>query len=263
MTMTLREQLTHNPAFIFKNKIFYESGLATNREFEKNYVELRQKEKRLYADNIVRGLPEISADHPLKKEWKFRQASLKNLCGYLQTKQGPRRILELGCGNGWFSRHLALLPNTEVLGIDLNETELLQAATVFHNISQLSFAYADILKGSSLPEFNYIVLASSLQYFPDVKKLADRLLHQLAPSGEIHILDTPIYKSIEVISARARSAEYFQEQQSGMKPFYHHHDWSIFNDLTVEVLYDPHTIVNRLSGLVFVRSPFPWICIKK
>lgn len=261
--MTLREQLTYNPAFVFNNKIFYQSGMETNLEFEKNYVELRQREKRVYADSVVKDLPNISPDHHLKKEWKIRQASLKKLSGYLEAKKGPKRLLELGCGNGWLSHHLALLTGTEVLGMDLNETELLQAASVFNHISHLSFAYADIFTTGPLPEFDYIILASSLQYFPDVKKLAGKLLRQLSPAGEIHIIDTPIYDSAEVISARARSAEYFNLQQSGMKPFYHHHDWDTFDQLAVQLLHDPRSLTNRLAGLVSVQSPFPWICIKK
>jgi SAM-dependent methyltransferase len=261
--MTLREQLTHHPAFTFSNKIFYEAGIATNLDFEKNYVELRQKEKRLYADHVVRDLPRIPSDHPLKKEWKLRQASLKKLCGYFEKKKGLKRILELGCGNGWLSHHLALMPDTEVLGIDLNETELLQAASVFSHIRHLSFAYADILKISQLPEFNYIILASCLQYFPDIKKLTGKLLLQLSPAGEIHIIDTPIYESAEVISARARSAEYFDKQQSGMKPFYYHHDWCKFDHVPIRVLHDPRSLVNRLTGFVSTHSPFPWICIRK
>jgi SAM-dependent methyltransferase len=260
--MTLREQLTHNPAFIFNNKIFYQSEIATNLDFEKNYVELRQREKRVYADNVVKDLPSIPSGHHLKKEWKIRQTSLKKLRSYLETRKGRKRVLELGCGNGWLSHHLALLPDTEVLGMDLNETELLQAATVFNHINRLSFAYADIFKTGSLPEFDYIILASSLQYFPDVKKLTSKLLRQLSPAGEIHIIDTPIYDSAEVISARARSAEYFNLQQSRMKLFYHHHDWSAFDQFKLQLLHDPRSITNRLAGLISVRSPFPWICIK-
>jgi SAM-dependent methyltransferase len=261
--MTLREQLTHNPAFIFSNKIFYEAGVATNLEFEKNYVALRQKEKRLYDDHLVRDLPKIASGHPLKKEWKLRQTSLKKLCRYLERKKGTKRILELGCGNGWLSHHLAQLPDTHVLGVDLNETELLQAASVFNNKKNLSFAYADISKVTLLPEFDYVILASSLQYFSDVKKLINRLLQQLSTQGEIHIIDTPIYASEEVISARARSAEYFARQQSGMKPFYYHHDWRVFDHFTIQLLYDPRSIMNRLAGLVFTHSPFPWIRIVK
>ncbi|MBT1698972.1 class I SAM-dependent methyltransferase [Fulvivirgaceae bacterium PWU4] len=260
--MTLREQLTHNAAFVFNNKIFYQSGIETNLEFEKNYVELRQREKRVYTDSVVKELPSIAPDHHLKKEWKIRQTSLRKLCGYLEAKKSPKRILELGCGNGWLSHHLALLANTEVLGMDLNETELLQAASVFNPVNRLSFAYADIFTTGALPEFDYIILASSLQYFPDVKKLTGKLFRQLSPGGEIHIIDTPIYDSAEVISARARSAEYFNLQQSGMKPFYHHHDWKTFDDFTLQLLHDPRSITNRLAGLVSVQSPFPWICIK-
>jgi ubiquinone/menaquinone biosynthesis C-methylase UbiE len=260
--MTIREELTKSSAFLLEDAVFYQRDLPRSQPFEEAYISLRKRENRVYGDDLVLQLPEVPNNHPLSKEWIARKASTKRLVNYLKKNQSPKKILEIGCGNGWLSRHLASVPQVEVLGVDINENELLQAARLFGAMN-LNFLYGNILEINFLQKFNYIVLASSLQYFPDVNKLVQKLDTILDENGEIHIIDSPLYQASEVFQAQQRSLKYFNQQLSGMNSFYHHHSWSVFHRLKMKLLYNPQSMTNKLYARLVSISPFPWIRIVK
>jgi SAM-dependent methyltransferase len=262
--MTLRETLYQDPGFFLNNNVFYQRGLTQNAGFEKEYIELRNKENRLYTDDVVIHLPKIPLGHALHSEWKIRKHSLKKLLTYFRKKDCPKKILEIGCGNGWLSNGLATLPRSEVLGIDVNETELLQAVRIFNQHHNLSFAYADVMQKEFSIEFDIILLASSMQYFSDLKLLISSLFKLLNENGEIHIIDSPVYGVDEVAAAQKRSNEYFERQQATpLSAFYHHHSWNSFEGLNVTILHNPSSFYNHITKLFTTNSPFPWIKITK
>ncbi len=178
--MTLRNIFLESPDFSFQNNIFYQRHFQRLNTFEKIYLSLREKENRVYPDEIVKELPEVPSHHVLRKEWMIRKFTLQRLIPYLSKKNKPI-ILELGCGNGWLSNHLATLPGSEVVGVDVNETELLQGSSVFTGTKNLFFAYADIFI-TSLPysPFDYIILSGSIQYFSNIGILFAKLFSLLA-----------------------------------------------------------------------------------
>lgn len=100
-------------------------------QFSTIYLDVRDKEERLYTDEVTAQLPYVSKSQPYYKEWNMRQKSTKRVKSYLIKKSRPLKILDLGCGNGWFSNQLSEIPNTEVYGIDVNDVELEQAARLF------------------------------------------------------------------------------------------------------------------------------------
>lgn len=259
--MTLRNSFLQSPAFTFHNNIFYQKDLSRSNAFEKAYLSLREKENRIYPDELVSVLPEIYAHHPLKKEWMMRKSTIQPLILYLNKKNRPK-ILELGCGNGWLANHLATIPNSEVIGMDINETELIQGVRVFKETENLLFVYADILKISLPHAFDYIILSSSVQYFSDMETLFDKLLNLLASDGEIHVIDSPVYRKSDVAAANKRSEEYFARLGfPQMKQHYYHHVWQMFESFHPEVLYNPDTLLNKMKRKFFIGSPFPWIKI--
>src|SRR5687767_2559429 len=99
--------------------------------FEEQYIRLRQKEGRLYTDEVVRQLPFVSRKDPFYREWRMRAQSAYRLHQYLQKKKRPLKILEVGCGNGWLSHLLSGIPGAVVTGLDINRKELMQATRVF------------------------------------------------------------------------------------------------------------------------------------
>ena len=137
-----------------------------HKNYADSYLKVREKEGRIYEDSVVALLPNVTKTHHYYREWKLRQQSTNRILNYLKDKKQPLKILDLGCGNGWFSYHLSLLPNTEVFAVDLNALELEQAARVFQK-ENLYFIYADIFskKAKILNEFDIITVNSCIQYF--------------------------------------------------------------------------------------------------
>src|SRR5687768_10150066 len=95
------------------------------------YLCVREKEGRLYPDDVVRHLPFVPEDHPLHGEWQARAASCNRLVGYLARAPRHLNILELGCGNGWLANRIASNVKGRIIGLDGNRAELSQAYRVF------------------------------------------------------------------------------------------------------------------------------------
>lgn len=229
-------------------------------EKERIYLELRKQEGRVYIDEEVKLLPNIPSNHPLAFEWKIRKKSSEKLVKYLSGKNLTLTILEIGCGNGWLSHSLAKISDSEVTGLDINLTELSQAAKVFSDQSNLQFVYADIFDSwFEGKKFDIVVMASSIQYFQEPEKSINRLLSLLTKSGEIHLIDSPLYKSQkESGEAHKRSAGYFLKQSSpAMNQYYFHHNRLFLNS------YKFRLIKPSFFEKISYRKLFPWVIIYK
>ena len=121
---------------------------------------------RVYNDDEVSHLPFIHSSHTHYKEWKIRSRSALRLCNYLESKNKPLSVLEVGCGNGWLSARLAELMNSTVTGIDINTSELTQAQRVFGDKANLHFAEGGLESLLYDIRFDVIIFAASIQYFP-------------------------------------------------------------------------------------------------
>ncbi len=228
--------------------------------FERGYIGLRNKEKKTYTDEEVRQLPNCDPSHLHYKEWQIRKNSSKKLLDYLTNKKKPLQILEIGCGNGWLSHRLSSIPRSRVLGLDINFTELQQAARVFNHCPKIKFMYGDIQSGIlSGRQFDIIVFAASIQYFRLPDEVLDDCLQYLKPQGEIHIIDSFFYSPKAISGAKERSAQYFTSMgYPEMSDHYFHHTLSDLSQFRYKVLYNPGSFWNRFSKY---RIPFPWICI--
>lgn len=265
MIVNIKEQKPKNNK---QGEVVYLTSPVESRTREQLYISVREKEGRLYPDEVLQYLPEIPARHPLSREWQMRAASLRRLLKYLWAIKKPLQILDLGCGNGWMSRHLAENSTNRVFALDMNEAELAQGARVFKDYPNLTFYYGDIFQ-DIFPEqrFDMILLASSVQYFPDIKRLVLCLNELLSGNGEIHILDSPFYTAENVEAARERTRTYYRKiGYPEMASKYYHHLLSDITTFNPEMLYNPGSIPRRIrkkiSGLKS-DSPFPWVKIKK
>jgi ubiquinone/menaquinone biosynthesis C-methylase UbiE len=232
-----------------------------NKVFVDEYTELRKKEGRTYSDTEVLNLPSISSSHAFYKEWAIRKRSCKKLLRYIKKKGQVQNILEVGCGNGWLSAQLATNMDADVIGLDINDTELEQARKLFSPVQNLSFINGDIDDEILLDKkFDIIVFAASIQYFESIQKIVAIALEHLTPRGEVHILDTNFYEVPEVILAQQRTKQYYDSIGfSGMEEHYFHHT---LNELTIfqyKILFNPASWCNKLS---FNKTPFYWIVVK-
>jgi SAM-dependent methyltransferase len=182
----------------------------------------------LFTDREVAQLPYLIATHPRCREWTGRIASTDRLVSYLTTHKKAAGILEIGCGNGWLSRRLSDVPGCRVIGLDPNLGELRQAARVFRKQRNLKFIYgefySDVLQDLS---FDIIVIAASIQFFPNLSQLIPDALAYLRPHGELHLLDSPL-------------------QQEDLKRFRHRY------------LYNPQSFWNRIRRKDTLH---PWVCV--
>lgn len=232
-------------------------------QFESCYLSVRHKEGRLYSDEVLKKLPNLPVAHPQAKEWAMRKSSAQKLYRYLNFKKGDKIILDLGCGNGWLVNYLAEIPHLQLVGLDINQTELMQGARLFKR-PNVKFAYGYIEADDfNLQGFDQIILSSVIQYFPELPRLIRKLLGLLNSRGEIHILDSPWYTPRTVQKAQKRSADYFQRMGTPeMQPYYYHHVWNDLSSFNYRVMHSPASLPHYLQRKFFgLGSPFPWIII--
>jgi SAM-dependent methyltransferase len=227
------------------------------------YAEARRREGRLLSDEAVALLPEVPRSHPHSSEWSQRADSAERLVTYLRSHTRSPSVVDLGCGNGWLANRIAAVDGSLVVGVDATAVELDQACRVFGGRPNLRFVAGDLLDGQlPIDEADVVVMASVLQYVPDPAALLARLLSTLAPQGELHVLDTPIYKTADLPGARERSRQHYASiGVPEMASVYHHHDWAALRPLSYDVLYRPDDVVHRVERRLLrrPRSPFPWL----
>ncbi len=236
-----------------------------DESFEKLYLQVRKKEKRIYSDDEIKLLPYASKRNPHKEEWELKAKSFLRFKKYLSQKQPKLKILDLGCGNGWLAGQLSKEFEQNFYCVDINLAELEQAARVF-NKENISFLYADIFT-TSLPAntFDLIIVNSALQYFPNISSLMKELFFISKPYGEIHIIDTPFYNAKDIIQTRNRTVKYYNSigypEMSGK---YFHHSIDELKYLRYDYKYRPNSIKNKFFSFIFEKdSPFPWIVVTR
>jgi 2-polyprenyl-3-methyl-5-hydroxy-6-metoxy-1,4-benzoquinol methylase len=230
--------------------------------FERQYHNVRLTEQRIYSNEEIAMLPEISPSHIHYAEWNIRKKSCDRLVQFLTKKNKKLNILEAGCGNGWLAAKMAAIKNANVTGIDINRIELMQAVTAFEKRDNLHFSYGDIrTSGLTQHSFDVIVFASSIQYFSSLENIINAALLLLNEDGEINIIDTPFYSDYEVANASKRTEEYYASLGfREMSEYYFHHSIKELRQFNYKVLYNPSAIIGRWKKKQF---PFHWIIIKQ
>lgn len=243
------------------NQFDYSNGIYLGEikevPFEELYLKIRKLEGRLYPDEIVKKLPEINKNHQHYLEWEKRKDTLNRFTTYLSNKK-VKKILEIGCGNGWFTNCLSNYC-AQIIGQDINKTELEQAARLF-KVDAVEFVCTfDLIDLVKYWQPDLIVFNASLHYFNPEDKIVQELKQVSKKKIEIHVLDTFFYTdSREAASAKIRTEEYYAKY--GVKElanFYYHY---ITSDIKAEILRKkPSKWKQRFNKKT---SPFPWLRIK-
>lgn len=239
----------------------YQKNINSYKLKEMLYLKVREKEGRVYSEDIIENLPEINKHHKFELEWKIRKDSAIKIVKYFRSFKN-KKILDLGCGNCWLSNYINKNTDNEVFGLDLNLFELKQGAKVFRD-SKLKLVYGNIFTDIfSSHIFDFIILSSTIQYFDNLKELLMRLSHFLAPNGEIHIFDSPIYNKDRIKTAINRTKEYYIKiGEPEMTNFYFHHSWEDLEKFNFKILNKKNFNLIKLFRKFSIVNPFPWIRI--
>lgn len=234
------------------------TGRDLTINFEQAYLGIRLKERRLLDDEMVRHLPN-PPNNQQSKEWNIRARSAKRFTSHLSSLPCISNILEIGCGNGWFTHTISKHTNANVFGADINQVELEQAVRLFEN-HKTTFHLFNILDSNwEYPKPDIIIFNASIQYFPNLSEVVAKCFEILNSGGQIHILDSPLYKAKNVLDARQRSLRYFEQMacpQMGL--FYFHHTFEEILKFQPRFLYRPAKFpFNKF----ITDSPFYWLTI--
>ena len=101
------------------------------------------------------------------------------------------RILDVGCGFGGTTRHLAKkFPNTEFVGITLSPKQVERATSLAdeQNVSNVKFEVMDALE-MTYPDnsFDFVWACESGEHMPDKKRYVEEMTRVLKPGGKIVI----------------------------------------------------------------------------
>lgn len=126
------------------------------------------------AGRIFTALAETSERH------RANRSAIHSAVWRVTRSIGPRRVLDVGCGDGDLSKLLAE-PGREVIGIDPDEPSI-ERAIAQHARPGLSF----ISSWSSIPyedQFDAVVCTMVLNAIPNPRELIDQALRYCAPDG--------------------------------------------------------------------------------
>lgn len=97
---------------------------------------------------------------------------------------GEESILDMGCGDGRVTAHLAgLVPNGRVLGIDLSEEMIRFAADKYADRSNLSFQVGDASDLHFTEQFDLVVSFACLHWVADHLPVLKGVRSSLVPGG--------------------------------------------------------------------------------
>jgi glycosyltransferase involved in cell wall biosynthesis/2-polyprenyl-3-methyl-5-hydroxy-6-metoxy-1,4-benzoquinol methylase len=120
-----------------------------------------------------------------EKRWEFLQACARR-CRE-RTGRSPLRILDAGCGDGYWLARLSELPDVELHGVDYNALRVERAQAA---VPQARIVRADLLEFGDGAPFDLILLSQVIEHVPDDVALLRRLRGLLATDGTL-VLGTP------------------------------------------------------------------------
>ena len=165
-----------------RDGVYYLSDPEPHEARETRYWQVRAREFRLYSDEIVRQLPDIPGDHPLKQEWAARADSLGRLADHVARFWRDLRVLDLGCGNGVPATR-AMAERWRVTGVDVSPVQVARARTL---VPDAAFVCGDMAEVEFAPaSFDAVVAFYSIINVPVAEHagLFGRIARWLAPGG--------------------------------------------------------------------------------
>ncbi len=108
---------------------------------------------------------------------------------YLRGSPGAR-VIDVGCGAGWFVNSCARFYGTSAIGMDLNPVVLKQARSVARlmvGCEQVEFIEANVFDFQPDAPFDIVNSLGVLHHTPDCHAAIRRVLQWVAPEGYLHL----------------------------------------------------------------------------
>lgn len=119
-------------------------------------------------------------------EWPALRAMLPGLRGL--------KVLDLGCGFGWFCRWAREQGAAQVLGVDVSERMLARAAAHTQDAA-ITYAHADLESLEPMPaSFDVVYCSLALHYIVGLERLMSAVYRSLLPTGSfVFSVEHPVY----------------------------------------------------------------------
>jgi len=162
-------------------------------QFLDDYSTIRNAEGRGSTDReYYRALPYRDLSGKNSEQWRIRACTYKYFESNLLERKGLD-ILDLGAGNGWMSYRLTQRGDRPVaVDIFTDQQDGLAAAQEFGAFPAVEAEFDHLPFGDG--QFDLAVFNSSFHYSTDYRATLREARRCLKPSGQIVILDTPLYK---------------------------------------------------------------------
>lgn len=254
----------------YTQHVQHEIPMLTKAQVEPDFVLAFQKvcnrEHRIYSDAEVKALPRTFAYNRHIEEWKLREKSLKRFQKYLEKKEKtPLKVLDIGCGNGWFSSQLAQYEHIQVDGVDVSMFLLEQATRVFQ-APNIRFFYGDVFEDIFPPDtYDLVILNDVIQFFPDLVELLNRCEYFGTEQVEIHIIDSHLYTPGKTEAEIVATRDFYTELRSeDILPYINYHQKDQLEIFRTDYLYKPMALSKMFSNKPkFKNFDRPWIRIRK
>jgi 2-polyprenyl-3-methyl-5-hydroxy-6-metoxy-1,4-benzoquinol methylase len=152
---------------------------------------MRSKHEPSLLTKVLALYPDLSPLEQVYIRLRFSLLGIADLERYL-PEEG--RIVDLGCGYGYFSNVLAVTSiRREVLGVDLDANRVEKARRSIGKRSGINFLQQEI-SGWSIPACEGIAMVDLLHYFPRPvqDELLDRCYYSLAPGGKLLLREVDV-----------------------------------------------------------------------
>jgi SAM-dependent methyltransferase len=165
-------------------------------QFLREYTHIRLAEGRgAQGASYFLRLPACDPSHPMAWQWRIRRSTVKAFDRSVAPALSPgSKVLDLGAGCGWFSHHLAQLGHQPcAIDITIDDQDGLGAARHYGAEWPRIQAEFDALP---LPDasVDLVVYNASLHYSTDYARTLGEALRVLGRSGQIVVLESPIYQ---------------------------------------------------------------------
>lgn len=127
---------------------------------------------------------EAYAQYPRSKQGLTGAAEWPTVQGLLPNLEGLR-VIDLGCGYGWFCRYARERGASEVTGFDLSERMLARAQSLTQD-GAIRYLRADLDELTLAPGSADLVYSSlAFHYLPDLGRLLSTIYDALVPGGRL------------------------------------------------------------------------------